>query len=85
MGDFASLPAASRYRLINARIPSSLAPPHLAGPDGGLAGADIVVAGGRIEAIVPHGRATRLAKRLDGHVFHGLLQYRINTESVAVY
>jgi hypothetical protein len=41
--------------------------------------------GARAAAIVPHGRATRPAKQLDGHVFHGLLQYRINTESVAVY
>lgn len=55
MGDFASLPAAPRYRLINARIPASLAPPDLPGADGGLAAADLVLAGERIEAILPQG------------------------------
>lgn len=55
MRDFAMMPRASRFRLANARLPRALGPQGLPDAGEGLAGADLVVDEGRIEAILPQG------------------------------
>ena len=63
---FAAIPPAPRYVLANARVPGALlaVPPDATDAEG-LAGADIVVAAGRIEAVGPKGSGDANLPRLD--------------------
>jgi cytosine deaminase len=63
---FAALPDARRFVLGNARLPSALVDASLPG-SGDLLAADIVVADGRVEAIVAAGTSTEIPRAdLDG-------------------
>ena len=57
MQDFATLPAAPRYRLGNATLPACLAPAGLPVAGEGLVGADLIIAEGRIAGLTAPGAA----------------------------
>jgi cytosine deaminase len=57
--DFITLPEAERYRIANATVPAAVLA-DLPGPaNEGLVAADIIVAGGQVEAIMPVGAGPR--------------------------